>query len=466
MDKRLDSNWFRELLERTIGREKVSTAMRGFMSDPSVAIRLNPSKFNLDKDYLPYPATEIAWSKYGYRLSKRPLFTLDPLFHSGCYYVQDSSAMFVGHLFRNILSYVDLPDRPIRALDLCAAPGGKTTDIAASLRQAFGGNFLLVANEVMKSRASILADNIALWGDPNIVVTSVDPKAFSAFEGFFDIIVADVPCSGEGMFRKDIGAIDQWSEENVALCSARQKRIISDVWPALADGGVLVYSTCTFEESENDSNVKWIIDELGADSLLGNSCWYPKIDGIIESKYGWLLVPGFVDGEGQYCAAVRKHDSGIRYSRNKKSNSAKNQKKTAFDGKVYEKMFKENVILSNKGDMIIAKPENIAGDISFIDELHPLMSGVAVGTMKGKDLVPNPDLALSILLTDNYFHKVDVPKETALKYLHHDNITLKDEPKGYILLTYQDHNLGFVKNIGNRVNIIHPISRRIRMDIG
>ena len=175
-----------------------------------------------------------------------------------------ASSMFVGEVFRKLICDVEVPEnRPVRVLDLCAAPGGKSTDLASSLRDIFGDRFILVTNEVMKQRVGILADNMALWGDPNVVVTSDDPSAFSVLNGFFDVIVADVPCSGEGMFRKDEDAQNQWSEDNVALCASRQRRIVADVWPALRQGGLFIYSTCTFNTYENDGNVQWIADELG-----------------------------------------------------------------------------------------------------------------------------------------------------------------------------------------------------------
>ena len=227
-----------------------------------VSVRLNPFKAGGLELPILEGAVGVPWSPYGRILAERPVFTLHPLFHAGCYYVQDSSAMYVGHVFRKFLPEL----RPgARVLDLCAAPGGKTTDLAASLRERFGDDFLLVSNEVMKDRARVLDDNVARWGDPNVVVTSVDPAAFASLGEYFDVIVADVPCSGEGMFRKDVRAEEQWSPELVKLCAARQKRILADVWPSLRRGGVLVYSTCTYEQAENDDNLVWAAENLGGE---------------------------------------------------------------------------------------------------------------------------------------------------------------------------------------------------------
>ena len=187
-----------DILSRAVGPERARVAFDALSLPPSVSIRYNPFKFRSDE-----PGNRVPWCEYGMMLPERPKFVMDPLFHAGCYYVQDSSAMVVGHILREHLDRFEGLGRPVRVLDLCAAPGGKTTDIATSLRDRFGDSFQLVANEVMRNRAAILADNVAIWGDPNVIVTSCDPKAFSRLEGYFDIIVTDVPCSGEGMFRKD-----------------------------------------------------------------------------------------------------------------------------------------------------------------------------------------------------------------------------------------------------------------------
>ena len=446
---------FRAYLEEAIGRENALVAFSAFEQPASVAVRMNPFKTSGVFDGEP-----VQWSKWGRILEERPLFTLDPHFHGGAYYVQDSSSMFVGEVFRQCLESMDSPvGRPVRVLDLCAAPGGKTTDLAASLRERFGDGFVLVANEVMKQRAGVLASNVALWGDPNVVVTSNDPSVFAALEGFFDLVVADVPCSGEGMFRKDEFAQEQWSENNVTLCEGRQRRIIADMWSSLAEGGVLVYSTCTFNRFENDGNVRWIMEELDAESLYEGGC--SGYEGVIKTELGFSLVPGFVKGEGQYCSAVRKRGS-VSSPRKMKPVRAK----AAALPESLKQLFSVDVILKQRGETIIAVPANINEDVEFLGaHLHVLASGCAVGVMKGKDLVPDADLALSIVLKNDAYPSVDVDRQTALAFLHRDAIVLSDTPKGFVLIRHAGVSLGFVKNLGNRCNNLHPQGRRIRMEI-
>jgi len=410
----LDSPELISSLERSLGAEAAAAALEAFRGSPSVSVRLNPYKQPADGSAIFPDARPVAWSEHGRMLSERPSFTLMPEFHAGAFYVQDSSAMYVGHLFRSIMA--ELPERRgLRVLDLCAAPGGKTTDLAASLRSACGDDFVLVANEVMRQRASVLSDNVALWGDPNVVVTSVDPKAFAQFEGFFDVIVADVPCSGEGMFRKDARALEEWSPQTVELCAARQRRILADVWPSLKEGGVLLYSTCTFEPAENDLNLLWAAGELGGEII-------PPKDGfgLRATRCGHLLVPGEVEGEGQWAGAMRRTASGRTDRR-----------------------------LRNE-------------DLS---RLRPLRMGVRRGEMKGGTLVPDPDLALSLSSDRGGYPQVEVDRQTALSFLHRDSLSLPEAPKGYIVITYRGLPLGFVKNLGTRCNNLHPQSRRIRMDI-
>ena len=448
---------FKEYLEEAIGTENALVAFSAFDSPAPVSVRMNPFKKGPAPDGRP-----VDWCRHGLKLDRRPSFTLDPLFHAGAYYVQDSSSMFVGHIFRQVLSDMQLPSsRPLRVLDLCAAPGGKTTDLAASLREVCGDAFLLVANEVMKARVGILADNVAIWGDPNVVVTSDDPRAFAPLAEYFDIILADVPCSGEGMFRKDEQAQQQWSEDNVALCEARQRRIIADVWPSLSQGGVLIYSTCTFNRYENDGNVGWIAENLGGEILQND------IDaaGVLRTAYGYSLVPGLVEGEGQYCASLRK-TSGPDYVCGKAPRGSEKVSKGVALPDGLDSYFSRRMMFSLKGDMVTAVPGNLASDAAMLRQnLHVISAGCAVGTMKGKILVPDADMALSIMLDPEIFPRHEVDRQTALRYLHRDTITLQDAPKGYVLVCHEGLPLGFVKNLGNRCNSLHPQSRRIRMDI-
>ena len=378
------------------------------MEDVSVAIRLNPFK-GLDGP----TGTPVPWSPYGRILESRPQFILDPLMHAGCYYVQDSSAMFVGHVFRKAL---DRFGPGLRVLDLCAAPGGKTTDIAASLRERFGGAFTLVANEVMKARAATLCDNVAVWGDPAVAVTSVDPAVIGrAMPGCFDIIVADVPCSGEGMFRKDPRAVEEWSPELVTVCAARQKRILADVWPALREGGVLVYSTCTYEDAENDANLRWAAEELGG-SIIAPDDEFPQY-GVRLTDCGSLLRAGEVPGEGQWAGALIK--------------TAPAAAARSFD----------------------------------LAALRPLRNGTPAPVLKGRDLIPHPDSVLAIDFDKSSMPMAEVDLRTALQYLHRDSIVLPDAPAGYVAVCYKGHPLGLVKNLGKRCNNLHPMSRRILKDI-
>jgi len=447
----LDPQFIR-LFKEALGDADADRALAAFDSEPSVSVRLNSYKRPTAELPILEDSKKTDWSPEGFLLAKRPVFTLHPLFHAGAYYVQDSSAMFVGELVSRCLS----SDRSdiVRVLDLCAAPGGKTTDLSNRLRRLYGERFLLVSNEVMRNRATVLSDNVARWGDPNVVVTSVDPKAFSGFDGFFDLILADVPCSGEGMFRKDEEALTQWSQSNVELCASRQRRIVADVWPSLKDGGVFVYSTCTFNRYENDGNVGWICSELGASPLK------PTMDfsGPLQTEYGWSLVPGLVPGEGQYCAAVVK--SGGKTMPVRDVNRQKFTRHIPQDW--FTIPFEERVCR----EKVIAVPQIISREIDCIASKIPLLlSGCAAGTLKGNTLIPDEDMALSIAFNGNAFPAADLDKQQALAFLHRDSLNLPAFPKSYLQVKYKGLPLGFVKNLGNRCNNLHPLNRRIRMDI-
>lgn len=451
----MDNPDFRKYLEEALGQDVACKAFSALGLPASVSVRYNPFKLAGSPHYAGHP---VVWNRYGLVLDERPSFTLDPLFHGGAYYVQDSSSMFVGYVFRKVLSGMGTLERPLRVLDLCAAPGGKTTDLAASLREMCGDGFILVANEVVRQRASVLADNVAIWGDPNVVVTSADPEAFASLRGFFDIVLADVPCSGEGMFRKDEEAVRQWSAANVSLCQARQRRIVADVWPALADGGFMLYSTCTFNRYENDLNAIWASSELGARNIVPD---IPDGTGAVRTDAGYSLVPGMVEGEGQYCALLEKRPCGdvFRYGRIPAVRPA------AFQRRL-EGLFDREVKLSSRGDMIVAVPSRIAADVQTVaSSLRLLAGGCAVGTLKGDTLVPDPDLSLSLFLAQEAFPSAELTAGQALRFLHRDTIVLENCERGYVKVCYMGLPLGFVKNLGNRCNNLHPQNRRIRMSL-
>lgn len=225
---------------------------KALMADVPVSIRMNPKKSDKHPE-----ATPVPWSHWGYYLPERLSFTFDPLFQNGTYYVQEASSMF---LEQAIKAYVK---DPVVCLDLCAAPGGKSTHLLSLLPEGS----VLVSNEVIRSRSYILAENIQKWGYPNHVVTNNDPAELGELTHLFDVIVTDVPCSGEGMFRKDTDSTGEWSVANVELCASRQRRILHDIWNALKPGGLLVYSTCTYNTEEDEENIQYIIDELGAEPL-------------------------------------------------------------------------------------------------------------------------------------------------------------------------------------------------------
>lgn len=435
----IDNPLWKKHLSGFLPDSHIEALIKGLHEEPSVSVRYNPFKEGAGFE----GAVQVPWSPYGHLLAERPLFTLDPLFHAGAYYVQDSSAMFVGNVFRQVLER--FPGGHVRVLDLCAAPGGKTTDLAASLRLAFGSAFSLTANEVMRRRVPVLKENVARWGDPAVKVTSFDPEVFGRTENSYDIIVADVPCSGEGMFRKDAKAVEDWSPELVEHCAARQRRIIADVWPALRDGGVLVYSTCTFEEAENDANVRWICAQLGAEPLTAEGD--APFEGIVKTPQGYLLLPGLVPGEGQYVAAIRKTGGDVQTEAASERRSPVSEVRHS-SGRIEAR---RSPAVSDRRD--VQRPYGTSAN-----------KGKSAKAQAGNN-VPDADRILGIDFDKNAYPCVEIDRRTALKYLHGDTFALADAPKGYVILCYKGLPLGAAKNIGVRCNNLYPSGRRILMDI-
>lgn len=424
--------------------------------EPPVSLRLNPFKTINGETEVCNVDEGVAWSDNGYYLSGRPNFTFDPLFHAGAYYVQEASSMFVAWIVKQLIH------SSITMLDLCAAPGGKST----ALRSVLPQGSLLFCNEPITQRASILAENVQKFGHPDMVVTSNFAADYRKSGLQFDAILADVPCSGEGMFRKDAGAIAEWSETNVEHCWRLQREIIADIWPCLKPGGLLIYSTCTFNDKENERNVEWIAQELGAIHDLPPipSAW--KITGSIGSYFpACRFIPGVSKGEGLFLCVLRKsleHDIAHEEMRKRP------QKSITQINKLPEMPQWLNADLAFDTRQINGNIHAIPNQwTSLFDKastaLRIVHAGVALATPKGKDLVPHPTLAHSIALNTNAFCKCKLDYDSAIAFLRREAITLTPEtPRGYVLVTYQGMPLGFVKNIGNRANNLYPQEWRIK----
>jgi 16S rRNA C967 or C1407 C5-methylase (RsmB/RsmF family)/NOL1/NOP2/fmu family ribosome biogenesis protein len=409
-------------------------------------------RVNDKMDYIPSDK-KVAWCEKGYYLEERPLFTADPYLHAGVYYVQEASSMF---LYQAVKQH--FPDART-VLDLCAAPGGKST----LLTQALPESSLLVSNEIIRSRAYILAENLIKWGNPNVVVTNNDPKDFEALPGFFDAVVVDAPCSGEGMFRKDAGAMQEWSEYNVTLCAQRQRTILSSVWDTLKADGILVYSTCTFNREENEENVRWICEELGADvlpiDLHGNQ-------DITVSDFGYRFYPYKTRGEGFFLSVLRKSSSPTRTLKNK--NDTKKTIKPANKTFVppFTLLEPERWTILPENNLIKAYDKERLNDFLLLTKILKCMhSGILLGEVKGSDFIPATCSALSKKLDRDTVGNTEVDYQTAISFLRKEAIQLPLTSRGYILICYKGQALGWVKNVGNRCNNLYPQEWRIRMKI-
>ncbi|HEX2974910.1 MAG TPA: rRNA cytosine-C5-methyltransferase [Bacteroidales bacterium] len=423
------------------------------LEQPSpVSIRINSGKWGM----VPADSSVVPWCETGYYLQSRPSFTLDPLFHSGCYYPREASGMFLGEVFRQTVKKRD----NLWALDLCGAPGGKSTQISDLIGQT--GH--LVANEVIRSRAPVLAETLTKWGSSNAMVSQNDPAAFSKLEGWFDIIVVDAPCSGEGMFRTNI-AVQEWSEDNAAHCAVRQKRIISDVWPALKEEGLLIYSTCTFNPAENEENVKWICEKNEAESLRLDISAFPGITEISHNGiYGYGFYPGKIEGEGFFISVIRKKEiqERINVKTQKKNEFAPSRSETANALKWYNA--DQGRLLSHK-DRLFSIPCEYDEFMHLFRNLNIIKRGTDISITKNEDFIPLHDLVLSQLLKNHAFNVYPVELRQALLFLRRDAFDISDAPDGWIVLTYNGVNIGFVKKIGKRINNYFPVEWRIRMNM-
>ena len=430
---------FKEYLLRTMTEEVMEELTEGLQGEPSVSIRLNPKLLDADGLTIAHADGRVPWCTEGVYLKERPVFTADPLLHAGCYYVQEASSMFLAHVIHTLKetsSLLHLPS-PL-ALDLCAAPGGKSTLLKSHLPD----EWLLVSNEPIRNRCQVLAENLAKWGHPTVVVTNTYAQdiAEAMVQGGFDLILADVPCSGEGMMRKEAEAVAQWSPQLVADCATLQRSIVADIWPVLRPGGILIYSTCTFNPDEDEENVAWIARELGADVL----------DIPVPSEWGILgdlrkdagnplpcyhFLPGRVRGEGFFCAVLQKHKDAETPDFIEKNATQKERKKERKKGKDHTK----------------------SAPLTAADYLRQLLPTLPT------DLLDCPEPDRKTGKVPPIAARVELTLADAFRYLRGESLVLPpDTPRGITQVCFNGHRLGLMKNLGTRANNLYPKEWRIR----
>jgi 16S rRNA C967 or C1407 C5-methylase (RsmB/RsmF family)/NOL1/NOP2/fmu family ribosome biogenesis protein len=423
---------------------------RGLENPVPATIRINRKKWSKN----PENSDSVVWCRDGYHLKKRPPFTLDPLFHAGCYYPQEESGMFLEQVYKHTVGAI----RNIRVLDLCGAPGGKSTHLSSLIDE----NGMLVANEVIRARAAVLTENITKWGLSNTIVTRNDPAAFKNLHGYFDMILVDAPCSGEGMF-SNRKAVDEWSVENTTLCSVRQKRIILDVWPALKENGILIYSTCTFNPDENEKNIKWLTDNRSAECIRIDISNYPGISEIdYEGIYGYGFYPGKIRGEGFFISVLKKRENpGISKARTASSRYTNVTKEEAGITEKWSRFPAGSLVKSDGSVFSLPVPREEFQMLS--ENLLIVKPGTKIFAVKKKNLLPSHELAMSVYLRNSVFPTLNLMLEQALDYLRRESISTTNAVKGWMVACYNGINLGFMNNIGNRINNYYPVKWRIRM---
>ena len=422
---------------------------------PPVSIRLNPCKPAIDTAGL----EPVPWCSAGFYLPERPVFTLDPLFQAGAYYVQEASSMLLAEAMRQTTNL----GRPLRILDLCAAPGGKTTLLASLLLP----NSMLIANEVIRTRVPILRENVEKWGYPNVVISNHDPEDFAGLAGFFDVVVVDAPCSGEGLFRKDAGAMQEWSEANVQTCSARQKRILAAAAPLLDEKGILIYCTCTYNDAENLEKVQFLAENGFRNRLLNLPPEWNIIEKEIGTSVGYQCFPHRVRGEGFFISvfqktgfapALKTDSRPFRDWRPLRPRETTEVRNWLANPDQFSYWTKPNLD-------VVAVPVALEKALYLVnDVLRHKGFGLELGIFKGTDFVPAHALALSTALAPG-LPGVELSRENALRYFKKENLVLDESVRGWLLARYKGLPLGWMKGVGNRVNNYLPKDWRIRMEI-
>lgn len=494
---------------------------------PATSIRINPSKWTPLCPFPSPPAMPVPWSLNGWFLTDRPSFTMDPLFHAGCYYVQEPGSMFLEQVLKKLLpaghneirkygtsfgetSQPDGAPVPGIILDACAAPGGKTTLLASLYPDS-----LVVANEPVRSRIPSLLENSIKWGTGNIVITQNDTSRIAEFTGFFDLILADAPCSGEGLFRKDHDARKEWSSDKAHHCSLRQRSILGNLWQALRPGGFLVYSTCTFNPEENEMNIAWLLHQTGGESVTVDASG-PMVHISKGPVSGYAFYPHKTTGEGFFLSIIRKPADAVQDGYRSPDGYPSPDPGRGPSGSCQPAPQAVSRPAHRSGNRPAVRPNSRPGnqssfrpvsghskigipDPEIIQQAEPWFSGDDfswftigdrlfrirtphleilrqlssaltiryAGTEAGKiirdDARPSPAAALDIRLNSELFPHLNCSREEALKFLRREPPALPDRfPPGWILVTYSGLPLGWARNIGSRLNNYHPKEWRIR----
>ena len=445
---------FVERVLRDLGPDEGAALCRTLEGESPVSVRLNGAKG------MPAPSgRRIGWSPAGYYLAGRPSFTFDPDFHAGRYYVQEASSQFVGHIVESCGGAAGR-----RVLDLCAAPGGKTT-LYASL---VGRGGLVVANEINRGRAAVLADNVRKWGTGNVAVTVNDPSQVARLQGWFDVVAVDAPCSGEGMFRKSEEARSEWSEAAVGMCAERQRSILREAWQALRPGGLLLYSTCTFNFTENEEVLRdfaaWAADDLAAAECVPVEKEWGVVCGSEGVFQTFRFYPHRAEGEGFFAAAARKADSGGERVRMPKPQRnpvawAENRAVQELSRWVVEPA---SMRFALAGDTYYGYWSAQAEAVRMLaGVLNVICSGVEMGQLFKGVLKPAHALALFPALDRSAVSVAELSREEALSYLRRGEVPAERFAEGMNLVTADGVALGFAKRIGRRCNNMYPNSLRI-----
>ncbi|MBO5874896.1 MAG: rRNA cytosine-C5-methylase [Alistipes sp.] len=443
---------FVERVYHEMGTEQGEALCNSLLGASPTSIRLNPHK-----PFAQPEGVSVPWNKYGRYLDVRPSFTLDVGFNAGTYYVQEAGSQFVGH----ILEGLDIEGA--RLLDMCAAPGGKSTLYSTLV----GSEGLVVANEIVRNRAAVLADNVRKWGLGNVVVTNNEPRHISTFESWFDVVAVDAPCSGEGMFRKDEQARSEWSEGNVKMCATRQAEILDEAWKSLADGGLMIYSTCTFNSDENEGTLRAFSERVDGEVMEAEVIECPEEWGVVCGREGvwqtFRFYPHRTQSEGFFAAVARKATVGNRPVTPKPRRKIMND----IGGKAREELSRwvnhpEKMRFAEVVDTCYGYYAARYEDVKQLAaSLSVIYSGVAMGRIFGSTLKPDAALALFADLRRDAVARTTLQKEEALQYLRKAEVAAEHFAEGMNLVESEGCALGFAKRIGNRCNNLFPNSLRI-----